>query len=113
MGKIDLFYLFISAKGRIGRQQWWMGISILISIWVASSYLLGTGTGVFPVITIMVWIAGIMLHIKRLHDRDKSGWWCLLLHTPVLNVIWAVIELGMLRGTMGHNTYGADPLWPV
>ncbi len=112
MGNTDFVYLFTSAKGRIGRQQWWLGISILISIWVASFYLLETGSSLFPAITIIVWIAGIMVHIKRLHDRNKSGWWCLLLHTPVLNVIWAIIELGMLRGSLGRNRYGADPLWP-
>jgi uncharacterized membrane protein YhaH (DUF805 family) len=26
--------------------------------------------------------------------------------------IWALVELGCLRGTIGHNRYGADPVAP-
>ena len=57
-------------------------------------------------------LAGIMLHIKRCHDRDKSGWWCLLLLIPVVGTIWAIIDLGVLAGTLGENRFGPDPLEP-
>ena len=77
------------------------------------------------------------LVVKRLHDRDKSGWWILLFYlTPsvlgsiantseqplvgfVFGVgsfvisIWALVELGFLRGTVGPNRYGPDPLQPL
>jgi uncharacterized membrane protein YhaH (DUF805 family) len=85
--------------------------------------------------------------IKRLHDRNKSGFWLLFfLGLPgafnlindrldtmteaatgaaqivlvvagfVLGVasiaigIWMIVELGCLRGTVGPNRYGPDPL---
>jgi len=78
-----------------------------------------------------VWFA---ISIKRLHDRDKSGWWILLFWlgpgilggwqtaAPDLGgglilslaataiAIWAFVELGCLRGTPGPNRYGPDPL---
>jgi uncharacterized membrane protein YhaH (DUF805 family) len=74
--------------------------------------------------------------IKRLHDRNKSGWWIvpffiapLLLHglsdrldNPtfgfVVNALafglglWCFIELLCLRGTSGPNRFGSDPLAP-
>jgi uncharacterized membrane protein YhaH (DUF805 family) len=69
---------------------------------------------------------------KRLHDREKSAWWILVfgLLPSVLSVagqalggigtvlalaslaisIWALVELGCLKGTTGPNQYGPDPL---
>jgi uncharacterized membrane protein YhaH (DUF805 family) len=47
---------------------------------------------------------------KRWHDRDKSGWWSLILLVPFIGSIWALVECGCLPGTEGPNRYGADPL---
>jgi uncharacterized membrane protein YhaH (DUF805 family) len=92
------------------------------------------------VVYIAVFVSSIMLGIKRLHDRDKSGWWLLLFigapvvlggiqlaidpyleggAAPMLLTlaslaisVWFVVELGCLRGTVGPNQYGPDPLPP-
>jgi uncharacterized membrane protein YhaH (DUF805 family) len=72
--------------------------------------------------------------IKRLHDRDRSGWWIVpffvlpsmfsqfsdrLGDSWVLMVVglaafvlyvWGVIELFFLKGTTGPNRFGPDPL---
>ena len=73
---------------------------------------IGAGNdGLIAFITgVLMMIAGIMLHIKRCHDRGKSGWWCLLLLVPFVGLIWAIIDLGILPGTVGPNEYGPDPL---
>jgi uncharacterized membrane protein YhaH (DUF805 family) len=81
----------------------------------------------------LVWI-GLAIGAKRLHDRDKSAWWLLLfylvpgivssaadrmegpgvfLHLVSFAItVWALVELGCLRGTVGPNRYGPDPLAP-
>ena len=56
----------------------------------------------------MLWIS-VAVQCKRWHDRDKSGWWFLINFIPIIGPLWAFIELGCLRGTMGPNLYGADP----
>ena len=78
-----------------------------------------------------VWIA-LAVGTKRLHDRGKSAWWLLpfyalpsiidgagsyaggmeMLFTlaSLALTIWAVVELGLLRGAAGPNAYGPDPL---
>jgi uncharacterized membrane protein YhaH (DUF805 family) len=110
MDNVDFKYLFTSAEGRISRKQWWIGVGILFLVSLISTILFGSD-GVFSfVISILMLLAGIMLHIKRCHDRDKSGWWCLLLIVPVVGFIWAVIDLGILPGTEGANQYGPDPV---
>jgi uncharacterized membrane protein YhaH (DUF805 family) len=115
---MDWKYLFTSFEGRIGRQQMWLGIIVLIVIGIVASILdliLGTasddGIGIISAIVSLISIyPSIALYAKRWHDRGKSGWWSLILLVPVIGVIWWLIECGFLRGTEGPNQYGPDPL---
>jgi len=63
-------------------------------------------------------LPGIMLSIRRFHDLDRSGWWVfgffLAGNLPVIGIL---ASLGnfiwfMIQGTEGSNTYGQDPLAP-
>ena len=65
--------------------------------WVVTAYLLA----------LAVFIPSILVDIKRWHDRDKSGWWMLILLVPIIGAIWFLIELGFLAGTPGPNRFGA------
>ncbi len=97
--------------------------------------MLGALGGVAIVLLIvfipMIWI-GLALGAKRLHDRNKSAWWLLIFWVLPMVLqyiggmidsvgfifglagfaisIWAIVELGFLRGTVGPNQYGPDPL---
>lgn len=46
---------------------------------------------------------------QRLHDRNRSAAWLLLLLIPIVGPLWLAIQLGLLRGTRGDNRYGAEP----
>src|SRR4030081_3934511 len=85
---------------------------------------------VFIAFTIVSWVSAFAVGVKRLHDRDKSGWWILLFYLApsvlsswqtaapdfggsfILSLaaiaigIWAFVELGCLPGTPGPNQYG-------
>ena len=74
--------------------------------------------------------------IKRLHDRNKSGWWMVpfIVATGVYGqfadrlggsyaaavlgfavfilFIWGLVEMYFLKGTNGPNRFGPDPLAP-
>jgi uncharacterized membrane protein YhaH (DUF805 family) len=63
----------------------------------------------FIVALIFLW-PSLALYTKRWHDRGKSGWWTLILLIPLIGAVWALVELGFLRGTEGPNEYGGDPL---
>jgi uncharacterized membrane protein YhaH (DUF805 family) len=131
---MDWKYLFTSLDGRIGRQQWWLGVIVLVVIqWIVgfvigmlfgtemppdpemagfgASYSLGLVGGLimFIVMLPLLW-ASITLYAKRWHDRGKSGWWSLIMLVPIVGFLWILIELGMLRGIEGANQYGPDPL---
>ena len=109
MDRIDWNHLFLSYEGRINRQPFWIGaITIFLTNLVVQSLF---GSGFFSIILAICLIYPMLcVYIKRCHDRGKSGWWCLLLLIPFVNIIWAVVDLGILEGTDGPNEYGPDPL---
>jgi uncharacterized membrane protein YhaH (DUF805 family) len=90
------------------------------------------------VVYVALLFSGVAVGIKRLHDRAKSGWWLLVFYvlpTVIILIgtflswstrsmaisglcsllamaisIWGFVELGCLRGSVGPNRYGPDPL---
>jgi uncharacterized membrane protein YhaH (DUF805 family) len=97
---------------------------------LVTALLLGT---LGPAIIISMWCF-TAIAIKRLHDRDKSGWWMVLffiippllaklwdwLDNPTAAFlvsllsfglsVWSFVEIYCLRGTRGPNRFGSDPL---
>jgi uncharacterized membrane protein YhaH (DUF805 family) len=90
-------------------------------------FLKSTGLAVFS------WIF-LATAVKRLHDRDRSGWWTIpffvvpglyeqfsdllpdsnwvLPFTLAASILWlwGLVEMFCLRGTSGDNRFGPDPL---
>ena len=60
-------------------------------------------------VLIVLWPT-LAVYTKRWHDRDKSGWWSLIMFVPIIGGIWFLVECGFLRGTDGPNRFGNDPL---
>lgn len=60
----------------------------------------------------------VMLRIRRFHDLGQSGWLVLaFIFLGVLPVVGIIADIAnfiwfMLRGTIGPNQYGKDPLGP-
>jgi uncharacterized membrane protein YhaH (DUF805 family) len=150
---MDWTTLLFSFKGRINRGKYWLAVLIYMVVWIAfiAAILMWIGKldfdNLFSIAGggLLIWLIGFILFIagtwsglavgiKRLHDRDKSGWWILLFWlgpsvlggwptaTPDLGgglilllaagaiAIWGFVELGCLPGTPGPNQYGPDPL---
>ncbi len=115
---MDWMYLFTSTEGRIGRLSYWMGVVAIAVITLVSIFVdvfLGTisdqGYGlVSSIVSLIMIFPSIMLYAKRWHDRDKSGWWTLIILVPVIGSLWMLIECGFLKGTDGPNRFGPDPL---
>lgn len=64
---------------------------------------------IYTINILFLW-PSLAVQAKRWHDRDKSGLWILINFAPYIGVIWALIETGILPGTVGDNVYGRDPL---
>ena len=129
--------LFFSFSGRINRSKFWIA-SLVLMVAVVIAFMLAIATmsnaiWILAIVTIIAAsISGLAVGAKRLHDRDKSAWWLVLFYLGpgflqtlgeamgeigviflVIGFgisIWAFIELGLLRGTVGPNRFGPDPL---
>jgi uncharacterized membrane protein YhaH (DUF805 family) len=137
MDPIDLLFGY---RGRVNRAKYWLALLIWLVIWAAVVILIvmsGISTMAI-VIAVIVAIpaiySGVVVGIKRLHDRNKSGLWLLVFYlapslldaigrgldgigmvfslASLAVTIWAIVELGCLRGSIGNNPYGPDPVAP-
>jgi uncharacterized membrane protein YhaH (DUF805 family) len=64
---------------------------------------------IYTLYLLAVLIPSIALSIRRLHDRDKSGWWFLLAFIPLIGALILLVWFA-LPGTAGNNRFGPDPL---
>lgn len=126
--------LLFSFEGRASRYDYWVRyvlmfivpVNLVLYGLVASSgafyfdpytgqvYLMdSSAAGILAVLAIVyiveLWIA-IAVGAKRCHDRDKTGWFQLIALIPLVGPIWLLVELGFLRGTIGDNRFGPDPV---
>ena len=103
--------LIFSGQGRVRRSTFWLAMSGLWAAFVLSFVLLEASLGRPSTLLLyppFFWALGALLR-KRLHDRDKSPAWLLLLLLPLLGPLWIAFELGLLRGSRGDNRYGPYP----
>lgn len=120
--------LLFSFQGRANRAKWWLvalGILVVEVILFAAIFGGAAMSGdpermaaamgpiasvvLFIFFVVAFWIS-IAVAVKRYQDRNKSGWWVLIVFVPVIGGLWYLIECGFLRGTVGPNNYGPDPL---
>lgn len=118
----------LSANGRFGRLAYlgWnmlmgvviIGIAILLAILIPSFAQQITDPS--PMLIIAMVIIGLVFYsaliyysfiftIRRLHDRNQSGWLSLLMLVPLVNFI-LFIYLSCAKGDAAANNYGAPHL---
>jgi uncharacterized membrane protein YhaH (DUF805 family) len=105
--------ILFSFRGRVPRKVFWLyGVFGPLLVSAMLEMLLGiVGIGErraeFVTSALLAWPC-VAVAVKRWHDRGKSGGWVLILLVPVLGMLWALIENGLLRGSVGANRFGAD-----
>ena len=148
--------LFTQLSGRTGRLGFWFGLIAIAAAgaalavpampWIFSDNPLDDilqntrSLGLYGLaISLALFYPAIAVTTKRLHDRNKTGWYTALLWVPLLVQVttgyveglgwledaynlstwlllemaavgtWFFIELGFLPGTAGTNKYGPEP----
>jgi len=109
--ELNMVSLLFSFDGRVSRLQYWLAcIGLNFVSFVIAVIAEVTGFLIIGILTLVTLWSMICFNIKRWHDRDKSGFWIFIVLIPVIGWIWAFIEMGILRGTVGVNQYGDDPV---
>ena len=110
------FRNYVGFKGRAARSEYWYWTLfvylLLIVAWLIDMTVFGFNTtGVNPM-TVLASLATLLptlaVSARRLHDIDRSGWWALLIFTVIGYIV--LIYWACLRGTVGANRFGSDPL---
>ena len=112
---MDFKTFYFSFDGRIGRQDFWLRYVLpYLGMLVVIVIIAGINENVGQIVNLIFSVATIWPSLaviaKRWHDRNKSGWWILITIIPIVGSIWALVENGFLRGTVGPNRFGPDPL---
>ena len=104
-------------SGRARRTEYWMFtlISVLISIGLSiiDKVVFGNiGDSDYGVIYLLyslaVFIPGLAVMVRRLHDVGKSGWFFFIILIPIAGFIWLLVLL-CTEGEGRTNEYGKDP----
>ena len=111
------FRNYIGFGGRAARSEYWYWVLFIFLLQILALLIDMTlfgfnTTGVNPIesiVALATFLPGLAVSVRRLHDIDRSGWWVLLAFIPVIGWI-VLIYWACLRGTVGTNRFGPDPL---
>ena len=105
-------------SGRAPRAEYWYWslfvLLLTIAIALISGFMEVAQDSLAPktleyLFEIILFLPGLAVQVRRLHDLDKSGWWLLLAIIPLVG--WIILLVWYCtRGTSGPNRYGPDPL---
>lgn len=103
--------------GRARRKEYWMftlfNLIFLIAATILDNVLgiafEGIGYGpLYCLYALAVFIPGLAVAVRRLHDVGKSGWMMFIALIPLIGGIWLLV-LMVSDSKPGENEYGANP----
>jgi len=104
------FQNYVNFSGRAARSEFWYWALFVLLVNIAANIIdAGIGTGVIGALaSLALFLPGLAVSVRRLHDLDRTGWWLLIALTGIgiiLLIVWYC-----MKGTTGSNQYGSDPL---
>jgi uncharacterized membrane protein YhaH (DUF805 family) len=108
------FRNYVGFSGRTPRSGYWYWVlfAVLVGIvTLTADFMLFGGDGFNPInnlSSLLLFLPGLAVSVRRLHDIDRSGWWLLLLFTII--GILLLLYWDCVKGTSGPNRFGPDPL---
>jgi uncharacterized membrane protein YhaH (DUF805 family) len=111
------FRNYVNFSGRAIRSEYWywtLFTTVVSLVFGVIDEVLNPGDkmGVFSIVTMLIELAvflpGLAVSVRRLHDIDRTGWWLLLAFTVI--GFFVLIYWACQRGTSGPNRFGPDPM---
>jgi uncharacterized membrane protein YhaH (DUF805 family) len=105
-------------SGRAARSEFWYFVLFMIIAGIVAQILdaylfplhvIARGFGPLSTLTTLaLFLPGLAVSVRRLHDIDRTGWW-VLLYLTVIGTLW-LIYWACRPGTPGANRFGPDPM---
>jgi uncharacterized membrane protein YhaH (DUF805 family) len=108
------FRNYVNFSGRAARSEFWYWTLFAVLVSIVTSlidHMLFSSSGVAPLNSLAglaLFLPGLAVSIRRLHDLDRTGWWFLLVFTIIGAIVLLVWDC--MKGTSGPNRFGPDPL---
>ena len=119
---LKVFKQYFDFRGRARRKEYWMftliNTLILLALMFIEFVVLGanpeTGEGIifYPLYTLITFIPGLAVSIRRLHDTGKRGWYLFTMFVPLIGVFILIYYLAQ-DSERDSNRWGANPKKPV
>ena len=98
-------------SGRASREEYWMFYLFNLIITFIIAYveaLVGSSGVILMFYGLAVFIPGLAVEVRRLHDTNRSGWWLLVGFVPIIGTIVLIVFM-VQDSKPGQNKYGANP----
>ena len=113
---------YATFTGRARRSEYWYFalfniifgvVAMLIDNAMGTTFNFGYGITIpygylYLLYTLFVFIPGLAVTIRRLHDVGKSGWMFLVVLIPLIGAIWLLVLL-FTDSQSGSNKWGGNP----
>lgn len=108
---------YANFNGRARRKEYWMfalfnvifAVVAMVLDNVLGIAINGVGYGpIYGLYTLAVFVPGLAVAVRRLHDVSKSGWWLLIAFIPLVGGLY-LLYLMVKEGDSGSNEYGSNP----
>ncbi|MBU93088.1 MAG: DUF805 domain-containing protein [Chloroflexi bacterium] len=104
------FQKFFIFTNRASRSEYWWFILFYTIFATIPTFIPNENVVVFGyIMSLLLFIPGIAVTVRRLHDINKSGWFILISLIPILGSIIVLVMI-IERGTLGKNRFGEYPL---
>jgi len=101
------FRHYVNFRGRALRSQYWWW-TLFVSVVALIANVIQNATNIdwlFAVVALALFLPGLSVAIRRLHDTNRRGWWILIGLIPIVG--WIILFIWYVsKGTEGDNNYG-------
>lgn len=116
---LQVYRKYAVFNGRARRREYWsfavfFGLVLLVmcanfgyedgKMTLASALI----TCCLGILILMSFLPALALRVRRLHDIDRSGFWCLVAFLPFVGEL-VLLTFSLWPGTKGANRFGPDP----
>lgn len=101
----SVFSQYATFSGRARRSEYWF--------FCLFNFLMGFILGIIPIpyisiiYTLIAFLPGLAVAVRRLHDAGKSGWWYFIVLIPIIGWIWILVLY--CTDSKPDNEYGPNP----
>lgn len=108
---IKVLKQYADFRGRARRMEYWM-FALFNFLFALTAAMIDAAAnlnmGIYTLYMLAMFIPGLAVAVRRLHDTGKSGWMLLVALIPLIGWIWLLVLL-FTEGQSFENQYGLNP----